>query len=62
MRTPTETRTAALNKTGAGVSGRRLPAAVWMLGAAVFCLGTTAFVVAGLQPDLTDGLHIRGSE
>lgn len=46
----------------AGAPGRGLPAAVWVLGAAVFCLGTTEFVVAGLEPHLGRDLHVSTAD
>ncbi len=35
-----------------------LPRVVYVLAAGTFLMGTTEFMIAGLLPDIADGLHV----
>lgn len=38
-----------------------LPPALWILAVGAFAIGTDAYVIAGVLPDLAPGLHVRAS-
>jgi DHA1 family inner membrane transport protein len=38
--------------------GDRMPLVVYVLGAVIFLMGTTEFMVAGLLPEISSGLHV----
>jgi predicted MFS family arabinose efflux permease len=42
----------------AGRAQRRLPRVVYVLAAGTFLMGTTEFMIAGLLPDIADGLNV----
>jgi MFS transporter, DHA1 family, inner membrane transport protein len=45
------------HRTEAG-HGDRMPLVVYVLGAVIFLMGTTEFMVAGLMPEISSGLHV----
>jgi DHA1 family chloramphenicol resistance protein-like MFS transporter len=53
----TDIATRRADPSGIALPPGRLPATVYLLAAAVFCLGTSEFMIAGLLPEMAADLH-----